>query len=32
MGGAARTAVQRKIFKSTTSAHAADWETMPKKT
>jgi hypothetical protein len=32
MGGVARIAAQREIFRSTTCAHAAGWETMPKKT
>jgi hypothetical protein len=32
MAGAAKTAAQRKIFRSTTSARAAGWEMMPKKT
>jgi hypothetical protein len=31
MGGAARIAAQREIFRSTTSDHAADWETTPKR-
>jgi hypothetical protein len=32
MDGAARIVAQREIFKSTTSAHVADWEMTPKKT
>jgi hypothetical protein len=32
MGGAAKIAVRREIFKSTTSVHAAEWEMMPKRT
>ena len=31
MGGAAKTAARRKIFKSTTSAPAAGWGMMPKR-
>jgi hypothetical protein len=31
MGGAAKTAARRKIFRCTTSARVADWETMSKR-
>ena len=31
MAGAAKTAAQRKIFKSTISARAAGWEMMPRR-